>query len=266
MDCSIARTGMYESNYWLKMNHKIGLQLYSLRNQLSINFDKTLEKVACIGYEGVELAGLHGQKPEHIAELLQNLNLKLIAMHCDVLTTDGLKQSLDEAEALKCDNLICPWVAPDTFNNDKDICLFAEKLNKANQQIIARGKNLLYHNHDFEFQCLDGSCAFDFFALQLDYSIIFELDVYLARVGGSDPLKLLKTYSDRIKMMHVKDGYISPPKPNTAISEGIMNFPAIFSASSLKVEWLIVELEDCATDMFQAVRKSLEYCKSLMLM
>ncbi len=248
------------------MNHKFGLQLYSLRNQLSINFDKTLEKVAYIGYKGVELAGLHGQKPEHIAVLLQNLNLKLIAMHCDVLTADGLKQSLDDADALKCNNLICPWVAPDTFKSQKDIRLFAEKLNKANQQIKAQGKNLLYHNHEFEFQWLNGESAFDLFVAQLDTTIYLEIDVYLVAVGGANPVELLQNFTNRIKMLHIKDGAILPSNPNTAIGDGTMNYSAIFTALPLTVDWLIVELEDCDTDRLKAIRKSVGYCQSLIRM
>ena len=65
---------------------QVGLQLYSLREELSKDFDKTLEAVAQAGYKGVELAGLHGQKPERINYLLKEFNLELVAMHCDVIS------------------------------------------------------------------------------------------------------------------------------------------------------------------------------------
>jgi len=237
------------------MKPKLGLQLYSLREQLSVNFEKTLEEVALAGYDGVELAGLYNQKTEHVAKLLQDLNLKLVAMHCDVLTDEGLKQSLKEAEVLNCENLICPWVVSDTFASEKGIRLFAEKLNNVNQQIKAHGKNLLFHNHDFEFKRINGECAFDLFAAQLDASIYFELDAYLAAVGGADPIEIMTSFPNRIKMLHLKDGLIFPPNPNMAVGDGNMNYTAILAALPLSVSWLFVELEDCATDMFEAVRK-----------
>jgi sugar phosphate isomerase/epimerase len=238
------------------MELKLGLQLYSLREQLSLNFEKTLEEVSLAGYEGVEFARLPYPKPERVSLLLQNLNLKPVAIHCDVVTDAGLKQSLDDAEALKCDNLICPWVAPDTFNSEKSIGLFSEKLNKANQQIKARGKNLFYHNHEFEFQRLNGKRGYDFFASQLDADIWFELDAYLVAVGGANPIEILHNYADRIRMLHIKDGAISPSNPNTAIGDGTMNYPTIISSLAPSVNWLFVEIVNCKSDRMEAVRKS----------
>lgn len=245
------------------MNRNLGLQLYSLREQLSVNFEKTLEKVALAGYDGVELAGLYNQKTEHVAKLLQDLNLKLVAMHCNVLTDEDLKQSLREAEALNCENLICPWVVPDTFASENGIRLFAEKLNNVNQQIKAQGKNLLYHNHDFEFKSINGECAFDLFAAQLAADVCFELDAYLAAVGGADSFEILRNYPTRIKMLHIKDGLISPPTPNTAIGDGNMNYTAIVASLPPDTNWLFVELQVCATDMLEAVQKSAGYCRGL---
>lgn len=238
------------------MNYNLGLQLYSLRNQLSVNFDKTLDEVARAGYEGVEFAGLHNQRPEHVAKILKELNLKLVAMHCDVLSTEGLERSLEEAEALNCEHLVCPWCTPETFENKKSIHQLAEKLNQANQLIKAQGKNLLYHNHDFEFSKLNGQSAFDILAKHLDSSIYFELDAYLAKVGGADSIEIMTLFPNHIKMLHLKDGLISPPNPNTAIGDGKMNYNAIFAALPLSVSWIFVELEDCATDMLKAIRKS----------
>jgi sugar phosphate isomerase/epimerase len=242
---------------------KIGLQLYSLRQQLAENFEETLEKVALFGYEGVELAGLQNQKPSYIAQLLTNQNLKAVAMHCDVLSEDGLRRSLDEADALNCKHLVFPWCPPITFESEKSIAQLAEKLNRANQIIITRGKSLHYHNHEFEFQFIKGEISFDLFTSQLDPSICLEIDLYLATVGGANPIELLQNHTDRIKMLHIKDGTISPPNPNTAIGDGAMDYPTIFAAIPSNVEWLFVELENCATDMVEAVRKSVRYCFKL---
>jgi sugar phosphate isomerase/epimerase len=243
------------------MAHKLGLQLYSLRQQLAENFEKTLEKVALYGYEGVELAGLHKHNPAYVAQLLTNLNLKPIAMHCDLLSEDGLKHSLDDADALYCKHLICPWCPPVTFESEKGIAQLAEKLNKANDEMKSRGKSLHYHNHDFEFQIINGKNSFELFTAQLDASICLEIDLYLATVGGANPIELFQNHSDRIKLLHLKDGAISPPNPNTAIGDGNMNYQPIFTAIPPLVSWLFVELEDCATDIMEALKKSVENLK-----
>jgi len=242
---------------------KLGLQLYTLRQQLAENIEETLEKVALFGYEGVELAGLQNQKPAYIAQLLASQNLKAVAMHCDVLSEDGLKRSLDESDALNCEHLICPWCTPITFESEKGIAQLAEKLNRANQIIVTRGKSLHYHNHDFEFQFIKGENSYELFTSQLDASIYLEIDLYLASVGRTNPIKLLQNHVDRIIMLHIKDGAISPSNPNTAIGEGTMDYPTLFTAIPSNVEWLFVELENCATDIVEAVRKSVRYCNNL---
>lgn len=240
----------------MNMQRKLGLQLYSLREQLSADFERTLEEVARAGYKEVELAGLHQQKPERVAQLLNDLNLKLVAMHCDVISYAGLQQSLETAAALNCHNLICPWRPPETFENEKGIRHLSEQLNRANLAIKEQGKNLLYHNHDFEFRKLNGNCVFNLFEKYLDPSIHFELDTYLATVGGCDPIEIMTLFPNRIKMLHLKDGLISPPNPNVAVGDGNMNYKAILSALPQSVNFIFVEFEDCATDMFHAVRKS----------
>ena len=242
---------------------KLGLQLYSLRQQLAENFEETFEKVALFGYEGVELAGLHNHNPAYVAQLLTNLNLSAVAMHCDVLSEDGLKRSLDATDALNCEHLVCPKSTHLTFESEKGIAQLAEKLNRANQDIRSQGKILHYHNHDFEFQFIKGENCFELFTSQLDASIYLEIDLYLATVGSVNPIELLQNHSDRIKLLHLKDGSISPPYPNTAIGDGSMNYKPIFTAIPRNIEWIFVELENCATDMVEAVRKSVWYCNNL---
>lgn len=243
------------------MNCKLGLQLYTFREQLALNFEKTLETVALMGYEGVEFAGLHQQKPEKVRQLLKSLNLKIVSMHCDVLSVDGLQRSLDEAEALNCSKIICPWYPPETFEEEKSIYQLAEKLNFANEEIRYREKKLLYHNHHFEFRKLKEQYAFDILAKYLDPTIHFELDAYLAVVGGANPIQLLNLYHNRIEMLHLKDGLIFPPNPNLTVGDGNMNYTAIFNALPPLVKWLFVELEDSDMDLFKAVGESAQYIK-----
>ena len=85
----------------------------------------------------------------------------------------------------------------------------------------------------------------------------------MASVGRTNPIKLLQNHVDRIIMLHIKDGAISPSNPNTAIGEGTMDYPTLFTAIPSNVEWLFVELENCATDIVEAVRKSVRYCNNL---
>jgi len=233
-----------------------GLQLYSVRKELIVGFDNTLEAISRMGVEYVELAGLHFREPEEFAQKLQQHNLRAVSMHCDVLTPKGLKRSLAEAESLNCDYLVCPWVEPKTFSSEKDISQFAEKLNQISLKIRAKGKTLCYHNHDFEFQTIEGESAFDLFVAQLAPNIKLQFDVYNAALAGISAFEILENYADRINMLHLKDGAISPAKPNVAVGSGKMDYASLFEAISETVEWNFIEFETCKSNIFGAVELS----------
>ncbi|MHC1705695.1 MAG: sugar phosphate isomerase/epimerase family protein [Tenuifilaceae bacterium] len=245
------------------MNLSLGLQLYTLREQLANNFEKTLDAIALAGYTGVELAGLHQQKPERVKYLLDNLNLRPVAMHCDVITPEGLQRSLEEAVALNCPNLVCARCPPETFETERNIRLLAEQLNKAGQIINAHGRTLLYHNHDIELRKFNNQYALNILKEYLNPTIYFEIDVYLVSVAGADSIALIKSLANRVQMLHIKDGFISPSKPNTAVGDGKMNYPTILAALPPSITWLFVELETCNSEILESVIKSAQYLTKL---
>lgn len=240
-----------------------GLQLYSLKDELKTDPVKTLETISDIGFEGVELYNTILQGTVVTGNLFRQFNLKPITMHCDVLTTEGLMKSLEIADLINCENLVCPYCAPVVFESEKDIIEFAGKLNRVNEIVRANNKNLLYHNHDFEFRNINGDCAFDLFAAQLDQSIYFEPDLYLAAVGNADIRTFIQNHADRIKMLHIKDGPIHPSLPNMIIGEGKMDYKSLVPFFPATVEWAFIEFESYSFDLFSALRQSNIFCKSL---
>jgi len=246
------------------MIKNIGLQLYSLKNELKTDPVKTLEKVSKSGFKGVELFNAILTEAEIQKNLFRQFNLKPIAMHCDVLTTEGLMKSLEIADQLECENLICPYCAPGDFESEKNINEFAVKLNRVNEIIRANNKNLLYHNHDFEFRIINDECAFNLFAARLDHSICFELDLYLAAVGNANIRTITQIHADRIKMLHLKDGQIKPPLPNVAIGDGKMDYKSLLTYFPETIEWAFIEFESCNSGIFNAILKSKMFCKSLL--
>jgi sugar phosphate isomerase/epimerase len=245
------------------MKAKTGLQLYSVRKELTVSFDNTLEAISRMGFEFVELAGLHFREPEEVALKLQKHNLKPVSMHCDVLTSEGLKRSLDEAEIMNCEYLVCPWVEPKTFSSEKSISQFAERLNQANMKIRAKGKTLCYHNHDFEFQPIRGESGFDLFVAQLDPEIKLQIDVYNAAIAGINPIKIIETYSDRINMLHIKDGEITPSEPNVAVGSGKMDYSSLFEKIPETTQWIYFEFDSCKSNIFEAIEVSKTYIEEL---
>jgi sugar phosphate isomerase/epimerase len=115
---------------------------------------------------------------------------------------------------------------------------------------------LCYHNHDFEFQPIRGESGFDLFVAQLDYEIKLQIDVYNAAIAGINPIKIIDTYSDRINMLHLKDGDITPAEPNIEIGSGKMDYESLFKAIPETVEWQFIEFDSCILNIFGEIEMS----------
>jgi sugar phosphate isomerase/epimerase len=89
--------------------------------------------------------------------------------------------------------------------------------------------------------------------------IIFEIDTYWVQTGGYDAAKLVQEFGKQASLLHIKDGPCLRGEPMTAVGEGVMNFDEIVDASAGNADWMIVELDACATDMLEAVGKSYQY-------
>jgi sugar phosphate isomerase/epimerase len=117
-----------------------------------------------------------------------------------------------------------------------------------------------YHNHNWEFSTrIDGRTAHSILFEQLNGDIFAEVDVYWAKVGGSDPVEVVSELGARARLLHMKDGPADSPKsPMTAAGAGAIDLPGI-AAAAPEAAWHIVELDRCATDMFEAVEQSYRY-------
>ncbi|MDX2163181.1 MAG: sugar phosphate isomerase/epimerase [bacterium] len=242
------------------MTKPAALQLYSIRDALSADFEGSLRRAATVGFAGVEFAGVYGESPTRAAALCADLGLHIASAHMPMPLGDQQNQVIENAQALGAKTIVCPWLPPDRFRSLENIQSVCDDLNAAYQAAAAAGLRYAYHNHDFEFTPLDdGSLPHDHMQRLLDPAILFELDIYWVRHAGSDPSTILNQIAPRTPLVHVKDGTGVPGEPFVAAGEGIVDIPAAVHAAGDHPEWLIVELDSCATDMFTAVEKSLRY-------
>jgi sugar phosphate isomerase/epimerase len=93
----------------------------------------------------------------------------------------------------------------------------------------------------------------------LDPAIFFEVDTYWVQTAGLDPATVLEELGRRAVLLHIKDGPAVKGEPQVAVGEGLLDFPGIVQAADSTAEWLIVELDDCATPMLGAVERSYRY-------
>jgi len=238
----------------------ISIQLYTLREAASSDLPGVIERLGRIGFAGVEVASLHDLPAVEFRKRVEDAGMKITAAHVTPPVGDAARAILDEQETLGVRDLVVAFQPPDRFQDEAGIQGVADLLNEANANARERGMRIGYHNHFWELERRLGDVSaltalFD----RVDETVFAEIDTYWARVGGEDPSALVRSLGTRARLLHVKDGPADAPRsPMTAVGSGVLDFPRIL-ASNDAIEWHIVELDACATDMFEAVEQSYRY-------
>ncbi len=240
------------------MAKPISLQLYTLRDALAQDFESVIRKVAAIGYIGVEPFG--GLDAGKVANLCKELGLQIASTHMSLPEGDKRDEVLSAAKTLGVTYLVCPWISPDEWKTVESATATCKRLNEVNKTVRDAGMTLGYHNHWGEFEPIaGGTYPYKVMGQELDPSIILEIDTYWAKVGGCDPAAAIKELGDRVKLLHIKDGPADNKNSDmVAVGSGKMDVRAIIEAGKA-AEWLVVELDRCATDMMTAVEDSYQY-------
>lgn len=240
----------------------IALQLYTLRDALKTDFAGTIRRVADIGYPAVEAAGEYGGTPAQAKMRFDSLGLQISSAHGVLHNGETAPQILDLLGALGINTFVCAWGDREHFHSLDAIQKFCERINEVDQGLQAHGARIAYHNHDHELHPLpDGSLPFVRMMDYLNPSVIFEVDTYWVQVGGANVIEVLKQFGSRAPILHIKDGSTRLGDAKTAVGDGAMDFPPILAAHD--ADWLIVELDDCDTDMMTAVERSFAYLSRL---
>jgi sugar phosphate isomerase/epimerase len=240
----------------------VALQLYSIREDLAKGFDAAVRKVAAMGYAGVETAMFPGTTPAAAGKLFRELGLTVVAAHSALPLGDKKNEVLDNMAALGCPRIVLAWLAPEFFEDLGKVYQATEMLNAAAEVAREHGLTVGYHNHWQEFNLVEGRPAYEHMIERLAPDVFWELDTYWAHVAEHDPAEVLRKLGPRAKLIHVKDGPGNMTDPMTAAGEGVMNWPHVLGAAEAHAEYLIVELDRCATDMMAAVQKSYGYLTS----
>ncbi len=242
------------------MTPPIALQLYSVRDVISkSDFDTVVRQVAEIGYAGVETAGFPGTTPQAAGKLFKSLGLQVSSIHKFPIPTQADQQEiLDMLGALGTKNVVS-GAGPDDFKTVDTTRATCEKLNTAVELLGPHGIKLHVHNHWWEYLKIGEKYAYEYMLDFLAPEIFFQIDTYWVKTAGVDPAQVVKRMGKRAPLLHIKDGPAQQKVAQTAVGGGVLDFPAIVKAAAGNTEWMIVELDSCATDMIEAVRKSHAY-------
>jgi len=251
-----------------KSKMKPGIQTYSVRNQLNEDFEGTMKYIADVGYKHIEAYGLDTDgmflkkiTPKHYAKVIADLGMEFKATHCSYTTADKAQKMIDAAKETGMEYLIVPAVGRNLRTSVDSWKGIAENFNKMGEMCNKVGLKFGYHNHAFEFEKIDGIIPQELLMSETEKDLVhFEADLFWVTKGGYDPIKLIKKFPGRIKLLHVKDA--TPELEGTTVGKGIIDFEAIFKVSKKDaVEYYFVE--DERTDApFKNIKADFEYISS----
>ena len=241
------------------MTTPLSVQLYSLREASEADFDGVLTRLAEVGYAGVEPFSLFGMSPAAFRRRVEELGMRVSSSHypwanrseiarvCDVVGELGLSRAAG-------------GFAPDDFRDLDAVKRTADTVNTLIDGLRPAGISLFLHNHWWEFVEIDGVLAYHRLQ-QLCPEVQFEVDTYwAANFGACDPAAEVARVRDRAPLLHIKDGPLEKGEAHVAVGDGRMDIPGTIAAADPEVlEWVIVELDSCDTDMMTAVERSHAY-------
>lgn len=244
------------------MPKPIGVQLYSVREALAQDFAGVVRQIAAFGYQGVEPAGFPGTTPQAAAQLFQSLGLQVPSAHSPLPLGEQRDEVLATMRLLGCKYLVCAYQPAEEYKTVASTITVCKRLNEASAIARDNGLTLLYHNHWWEYQPLGDTYPYKVMLDYLDPAVGFEIDTYWVKTGGLDPAAVITELGARVPLLHIKDGPAVTEQPMVAVGEGTMDFAPILAAGQA-AEWLIVELDRCATDMLTAVETSYRNLEAL---
>lgn len=185
----------------------IAYQIYSAREEASKNLDAVLEQVASIGYDGVEFAGFYGHSAEDVKAMLDRHGLVALSSHVPMqLMEADMFGILSFHQKIGCKYIAVPFLDDQSRPGGPRFAQTLCMIQKFGTLCKAAGMQLLYHNHDFEFEKLSGQYGLDFLYDAIDCGILqTEIDVCWVKYFGEDPAAYIRKYAGRCPVVHLKD-------------------------------------------------------------
>ncbi len=265
----------------LKAKWNIGLQMYTLRNQIQEDLPGTLSYVADLGYNEVELFGFRngqyfGRPAAEVHKMVKDLGMSIPSAHYlsgrtqDAQGTGTIKSGWESAIEAAVDagqtHMVIAYLYDGERETLEQYAELAEMLNTAGEACKQAGIQLCYHNHAFEFEAIDGTLPMDYLLANTDENLLkVELDLYWVYKAGLDPLDFFKKYPGRTELWHVKDiGDRGDEKDTTLeVGNGRIPFKDIFAAAGQSGLTNFFVEQDHSPDPKESVKVSFSRVKEL---
>ncbi|MEP6597620.1 MAG: sugar phosphate isomerase/epimerase [Ginsengibacter sp.] len=233
-----------------KKERLVGIQLYSVRDEMKANPLDTLQQLAKMGYTNVEHANyvnrkFYGYSATEFKKVLDDLGLRMPSghtvmgpQHWDSATknfTDEWKYTIEDAAVIGQKYVISPWLDESLRKNYDDLLRFLDLFNKSGELCKSSNMKFGYHNHNFEFKySLNNQKIYDIVLEHTDPKLVAQqLDIGNMYGGGGRAIEVIKKYPGRFELMHVKDeikatkGEMEDPYESTILGKGIINVKSV---------------------------------------
>lgn len=251
----------------------IGLELFSVRNELSEDARGTIKAVAEMGYEGVEFAGPPQHSAEELKGYLDEFDLVCCGWHTpfNMVQEDALEDTIEFNKILENQYIIIPGIPGELRQSRADWLKLADFFNDLADKLAPHHMVTGYHNHHVEFTPLDGEIPWDTFFGNTNEGVVMQLDMGNAMSGGADLVEILKKYPGRGGTVHLKPYTISDNEDDghnafrPIIGEDSVPWAEIFHICETTggTKWYIVEYESDAYPPLEAVERCLKTLKAM---
>ncbi len=246
---------------------KIGYQLYSALEHCgdAAGLRRTIEKIAAMGYQGVEFFDYAGIPAAEMRAFLAGCGVEAINAHVPLAKwRSDFAGEVAYAREAGLPMITIPWIPPE----ERTPAVYRElaaRIPGWAAEAARAGVRIGYHNHEFEYEAVDGTPALDIIAAACG-DLLLELDTFWIHYAGFDPVAEMAKRRDRLGPLHIKD-YVdktSSPPAFCAIGRGRMaNAPIVRYARELDLPWIVVEQDNSAIDVFQSAEMSLAALRAL---
>ncbi len=224
------------------MAFQTALQLYSLRDDCKTDLLGTIEKVAEMGYQGVEFAGYFGHSASSIRATLDKTGLKAAGTHTglDMLKGDNFQATIDFHKEIGASFAIVPWLPQELRATSAATVETAKELAEISVRVRAEGLYTGFHCHEGDMHPLDnGKSAWDILAENTPADFLMQYDTGNGAEGGADPVQPLLDHPGRGKSVHLKSHPVG-----RIIGQDDIDWRAIVAAlPTAGAEWAVVEHE-----------------------
>lgn len=248
----------------------VGLELYSVRQDLAKDLMGTVRTVAKMGYEVVEFYSPYyawtAEYAGEVRKLLDDLGVRCLSTHNDArsFSPEGIDKAIELNKILGSKYIV--MASPGSAVTTDDWKKVAERLNAGNEKMKSAGIRAGYHNHQLEFKALEGTRPIDVIAENTEKGILLQLDVGTCVEVGQDPVAWIEKNPGRFNCIHCKDWSPEPGKGyRVMFGDGAAPWKEIFEAaeSTGGVEFYLIEQEGADITEFEAAEKCLANFRKL---